>query len=344
MATAFEAALAADPAAECSARYRLAGAPVSIRIAGRELASTITRAIAHLEEPGDAGQPALTIDLWDCEETGVTPPIRYFRDVFHRTWPFGRMVLASSEDEAVMGLQSLHAATIFDRHANRILGWVESPDRLSLFERGKPLQALLFSWHGDRDVLPVHAGLVEHKGDGILVGGASGSGKSTVTLMCARHGFRYLGDDYIGLPPADPIGFIGHSFYSSTWIDHDHLTRFPWLQPYAQRGTSDDDKALILLSGLDGFQFASEARIRVIALPRVTQARQTTFRRAGAAEVVLRLAPSSILQLPLIPQRAALDRVVELARRVPAFWLELGTDFEQIPTVVTEMLGEANSA
>ena len=78
-------------------------------------------------------------------------------------------------------------------------------------------------------------------------------------------------------------------------------------------------------------------------LPRVTGLRDTTMRRASSAEAVLRLAPSSILQLPFISSHRALDRMTELARCVPAYWLEVGADLEQIPSGVERIIEEAGS-
>ncbi|HYN21881.1 MAG TPA: hypothetical protein VE078_13040, partial [Thermoanaerobaculia bacterium] len=249
MAAAFEDAAARDPQGPLMRWYRLAGRPVCVRIAGRRFAERITRAFSHLEASGEPGRAAqLSIELWDAEETGVPRPIRYFRDAFDRTWPFGNFVQASSADESVVGFQSHQAASLLDRRAGRIVGCVESFDRLSLYERGKPLQPLLFAWSSDHDVLPVHAGLVARNGKGILFGGAGGSGKSTTALMSLHAGFDYLGDDYIGLPPFQGGVSEAFSFYNSTWLDPDHLKRFPWLARHAIYGMPHEDKALVLLA------------------------------------------------------------------------------------------------
>jgi hypothetical protein len=252
-------------------------------------------------------------------------------------------VLASSADESVIGLQSYHAATMYDRMAKRVVGWVEAHDRLSLFELGKPLQPLLFAWHSDNDTVPVHAGLVARDGKGVLLGGMGGSGKSTTSLLCLRAGFDYLGDDYIGLPPASDSAFRGYSFYNSTWLDPNHIERLEWLERFAIRGTPEDDKLLVLLDQVFAERLAEQAAITGLVLPRVTGLEDTTWRRASASEAVLRLAPSSILQLPFIAPRQALDRMTDLAQRVPTYWLELGTDLEQIPRGVEGIIEEAQT-
>ncbi len=343
MAEAFSRALASRSDSVSPRLFRLGGRLVSVTIAGRQLARRITAAFSHLAVGEAAGEPELTIQLWDGLETGTALPIRYFRDVFARTWPFGRSVLAASGDEAVIGLQSHQAATMYNRRARRIVGWVDSHERLSLFELGKPLQPLLFAWHSDNDTVPVHAGLVARGGYGVLLGGMGGSGKSTTSLLCLKAGFDYLGDDYIGLPAASGETFRGYSFYNSTWLDPEHIGRLAWLEPYSIRGTPEEDKLLVILDGKFDDRLAESAEIRALVLPRVTGLRDTTFRRASSAQAVLRLAPSSILQLPFISSDRALDRMTELATCVPTYWLELGTDLEQIPAGVEGIIEQAGS-
>jgi hypothetical protein len=62
------------------------------------------------------------------------------------------------------------------------------------------------------------------------------------------------------------------------------------------------------------------------------------------SEAIFRLAPSSILQLPFVRGRLALDRLTELAQRVPAYWLDLGTDLAEIPAHIAQILDEAEAA
>jgi hypothetical protein len=311
---------------------------VALRTAGRELHDRLTRAVSHLS-PAIGDDPAeLTIEIWDGASTGVPLPLRYLRDAFDRSWPFGRSVLAASFDDRVIGYQSYGSTLIFDRQESHIAGWFADSADLTLFELGKPMQPLLFAWHSDNDTVPVHAGLVSKGGRGVLLGGAGGSGKSTTSLLCLRGGFEYLGDDYIGIPPASRGTWTGFSFYNSTWLDPNHIGRLSWLEPFAIRGSPTDDKHLVLLSDVHPDRLADSAEIVALFLPRVTGERDTTWRVASSTEAVLRLAPSSILQLPFIEPRSALNRITEVSSGVPTCWLDLGTDLDQIPVRVGEAL------
>jgi hypothetical protein len=317
--------------------YRLGGHLIRVRVAGAALRQTLARALAHLRVDG-IGPPALTVTLWDGEATGVPCPVPYLRNAFHRTWPFGRHVLASAADESVLGFQTHAAVTVYDRATCHVAGWVAAEARLSLYERGKPLQPLLFAWQSDLGTALVHAGLVARGDRGLLFGGAGGSGKTTSALTCMAAGFDYLGDDYIGLPPLSVHPPCGYSFYASTWLEPDHAQRFPDLLAHAHPGAPDDDKLMVLLPDVPGTRLREAAEIVALVLPRVAGVRESSYRPASRGEAVLRLAPSSILQLPLIRPRLALERMADLARRVPAYWLDLGTDLATIPARVDEIL------
>jgi hypothetical protein len=340
MLDAFEAAAARDPAGAPVEFYRFVDQPVRTRVAGSRLARTITRAFTHLRSEPSC-EAALTISLWDGEETGIAPPMRHLRDVFYRTWPFGMSVLAASPDERMVGLQSHAVTMVYSRPARQIVGWVASPDRLSLFERGKPLQPLLFAWQSDLDVMALHASFVAKDGRGVLFGGAGGSGKSTASLLCLAAGFDYLGDDYIAVPW--PLGRWpkGFSVYASAWLEPDHARHFPWILSHAVRGAAGEDKLLVLLPEFARARIRGNAEIMALALPRVAATRETLYRPATKGEALRRLAPSSILQLPFVARRHALSRMTEVISRVPTYWFDLGRDLDGIPARVAEILAEA---
>jgi hypothetical protein len=52
-----------------------------------------------------------------------------------------------------------------------------------------------------RDVLPLHATALEVDGMGVLVTGWSKGGKTETLLAATRHGARYVGDEWVYLPP-----------------------------------------------------------------------------------------------------------------------------------------------
>jgi hypothetical protein len=165
-----------------------------------------------------------------------------------------------------------------------------------------------------------------------------------VALSCLRAGFRYLGDDWIGLDELSGGSLVGHSLYSTARLDPRQLARFPLLADTAVE-TDDpfDDKWLIPLLDVFPERLESAAEIRALALPRVVDADRSRICPASRSEALLRLAPSSLLMF-LSPAASGLERMARLVQQVPSYWLELGRDVSTIPARVDELLAEATSS
>lgn len=340
---AFELAMERRPDCLCESFYTFAGRTVRFRIVGRELAEQIGRPFAHLVADTMISPVSdLAIDLWDQEEAGIscwgasTP-----HDVGSRQ-PSRDEVLTISSSGRFVGHQLLRSRAWLDRQARHLIGWTRSASQLSLYERGKPFHPLLCVWYYDRDVQVIHAGLVSLNGKGVLLPGMGGVGKSTSAVACLCAGFDFLGDDYVGLQVLADGSFVGHSLYSSTWLEPDHMARFPVLPLHAIRGLYPwEDKSLILLSDLFPKRLERIAPIRVLALPRVVDSSQSRIRPASKGEGLREIAPTSLFGVTPRPGARGFKRLAQLVERIPSYWLELGRDLSQIPQRVEELLALA---
>ena len=150
-----------------------------------------------------------------------------------------------------------------------MIGSIAWNNRLSVYERGRPLDRPLLEWHNDAHVQVIHAGLVAHHDRGILFAGKGGSGKSTSALACLCAGFDFLSEDFVGLESLPDGSFVGHSIYNSVFLETDHLRRFPTLSPYFVPGMSYEDKSLLILSQIFPERLKRAVPIRVLVLPKV---------------------------------------------------------------------------
>ena len=320
----------------------LGGFTVELSVAGDALWERVSPAFSHLEGPGSGGSPDLSIRLWDENATGIAAPFTSLPEVLPSGKPFGFGLLGEDPFEGIAGYQTTASCVLLDPQAGRLSGWVHDPQALSDYETGKPLQPLLFAWAQEQDLLPVHAALIAHRGRGILLGGPGGSGKSTAALTCLNAGFHYLGDDYIGVPPREGAHFRGHSFYSTSWLEPGHALRFPWLAEALEDGVPlRGEKRLIRLDAIYRERLTSSVPVHALAVLRVGRgAAVTEVRKIRPAEAVLRLAPSSILQLPFSDPERLLDRMTGVAHAVPCYHVELGTDLASIPRCLERILDE----
>ena len=344
MRGAFEQALSNQPERIHESWYGFARYSVLIRVVGRSLAKYTIEPFAHLQTGETLSDvPALTIELWDESETGVSCPVGPLvpSDDRESIWQVEGGGFASSRDRRFVSYEFGESRAWLDRKQGHIVGWTRNGERLSLYERGKPHHRLLSVWYNDRNVQIVHAGVVSRDGHGVLFAGSGGSGKSTSTLACVSRGFGYLGDDYIGLQALQDDLFVGHSLYNSAWLEPGDSGRFPFLLPHVIQGKHPaNDKLLILLSQVCPGQLHRFAPIRALVLPRVAHAPDSRLQPASKGQALLALAPSSILALVPSPGEHGLDRLVRLVEHVPAYRLELGYDLQQIPNCVEQLLAK----
>ena len=310
----------------------LVGRPARLRVAGRALGEILAAPLAHVRRLDDV-PPELEIELWDVAETGIAGPVPSIAGILEREWAMGDETLAAS---GPLLAHELHGSILWlQRDARRIVGWVPSAASLSLHQRGKPLQTILSIWAHDHGAQAVHAGCVARDGVGVLLPGRSGSGKSTTALACALGGFSFLSDDLVIFDAS----FRAHSLYCSAWLEPRHARHFPTLAVHATpTGSATEIKSLLLMSDAPEVRTAPSAQLSALALPRIVDRPAARPRPASRAEALLVLAPSTALQLHPRSGRREVERLAELTARVPAFWLELGTDLESIPTHVDEIL------
>ncbi|MEN3974478.1 hypothetical protein [Emcibacter sp. SYSU 3D8] len=325
-----------------TAFYRIAGQPVRVRVAGPMLAEEIDLPLRHLRMP-PCDSPALTADMWNAEECGV-PAVMGDRGRLDS--PYGNFFM--SDDRRYLGMQRATGAYWQDCAAGRIVGCAEGLARRSLDERARPFHRLLAAWMWDLGVQFVHAGLVAREDavsggmKGVLFVGKSGSGKTTSSIACFRGGLTYLGDDFIGLEQTAD-GFAGHGLFGSCLVNVEHLKRFPDLNAVSLAPRNDyEDKAVVYMAPIDDMRLAASVPIAAIVMPRIVDRPDTIYRRATKGQALLTMAPSSVMSLPIMVH-GAMDRLAGLVDAVPAYWLELGRDVNDIPHAVNALFDELDA-
>ena len=127
------------------------------------------------------------------------------------------------------------------------------------------LESLPYLMLAQRRVVMVHAGCVERNGSGVLLCGASESGKSTLAYACARAGMSWVADDCTCLLPdsAERIA-IGRSQQARFRLDAPAL--FPELEQFTIRARPTGKIGIeVCLSDVPGIRTAGRARIAVLA-------------------------------------------------------------------------------
>jgi predicted O-methyltransferase YrrM len=334
----------AEQAAEASGGFEqrdfvLAGSPIRVRAAGDALAPVMLAALSHARvEKVDA--PELEIVMWETATSSVPQP--------EVPWALGDVRARGDvrgfegEDVSVFTEPASGSITVFDRSTWTIVYWVVDARVLPWHERGAPLRAALHQWAATRGRHFVHAGAVGADGGGVLLAGASGSGKSTTALACVDAGLEYAGDDYVilttdGAPRA-------HCVYTTAKLDSGALERLPRLAAAVvdhRRGT--ENKAVLDIHAYRPEVVRSSLPVDGIVVPVVGRSERLRVRRASAAEALRALAPTTLLQLPGAAQER-MRAMAGLVRSVPALAIDLGTDMSEVPDAIARICADPAAA
>jgi len=322
----------------CEQCFYFAGYPVKMEIIGDNLAKQIVRPFSHLQCQHVLTECELKVCLWDEQQTDLYSTEKTF-DLGKR-WEAHEGIFSSSTDGRYIGFWYRHSLTILDRREQKIVGYRKKQQPLSRYEMSKPFFVLLSVWYHDRSIQFLHAGLVAYNGRGVLFPGKGSSGKSTSVLVCVGEGFQCLGDDFIGLQITENE-FTGYSIFNSACVAEHHLQNFPAFAPYATKAALPvEDKSTIFLSEITTCEMLSKVPICAIAMPKIVDAEKSTIKRASPTQTLLRLAPSTMFFIIPRPDKQALDRMTTLVKGVPAYWLEIGRDLQNIAHKVRDILCE----
>lgn len=325
---------AADATAVAELRLRIADAPVLVRFAGVELSERLGPAFAHLRSDEDEEEPALTICAWDAKESGTQPPPLPPVDAED---PRGTTFYAADEGRRLASRPVLGQLTAYD--PDRRIGWFwcRSGRELPFWEQAAPFRQLLHWWLPERGKLLVHGAAIGRPSGGLLVVGRGGSGKSTCALSTLASPLLYAGDDYVAVDVGpEPRVF---SLFCSGKLEPSHARLLPHLPPPTFAGDGSlEEKSVFYVAERFPDRMSSGFPLDAVVAPRI-QGSSPAYVRAGAAEALAALAPSTLLQL--VPAEAeALTAMAGLLRRVPAYRLEVGGPVELLPEALGRLLEE----
>ncbi len=322
-----------ETASELIVRFdvMLSGAHVRFRVAGPDLAGDLVAPFAPTTRvPPPAGEPDLTIDVWDGAATRVACSALPFDP---NMGPYG--VIVCAPDRQFVSYQRPASVGWLDRKRRRVIAWFESADALYLDERAKPFAKLISVWLKGHRVVLGHGGVVGRNGRGILFAGLGGTGKSTTSVACLRAGLDYVGDDYVGLEEQGPGRFYARAYFSSALLDIDRFADFAerFIAPHHGHET----KSLAHFADWLPHRLPDGLAIGAVVVPRITGREEHRLRPTSKIDALMALAPSTLLMMPL-PEVAQFEMLARLVQSVPAYRLELGTDLETIPRAIEPIL------
>ena len=188
-----------------------------------------------------------------------------------------------------------------------------------------------------RERYMIHAAGVARRGRSILICGASGAGKTTLTVALVRAGFDYMGDDLTVLMKGDE-GIRALAFPEVMDVTESSATFFPELaQLAAQPRPFGWLKHPLKMGDYYPSAIAWETVPAAVLFPRITDARRSRLMPMSSTAALLGLS-ASVLLTEKTSTGAHLDILGELTRTVPCYEFFTGSDFEKIPHLLESLL------
>jgi hypothetical protein len=194
-----------------------------------------------------------------------------------------------------------------------------------------------------RERYGLHAAGVAVDGRGILLPGASGTGKSTLAIALIRAGMDFLGDDLVFLHPGND-GVHGLAFPDDIDFTDATARLFPELDALPRPGMRDGwPKRQLSVDQLGGVRTALECHPCVLVFPGIGNLQSSRLEPITAAEALLELAPSVLLTDPSSSQ-AHLNTLTRLVGQCACLRLEMGQDFDALADLLGALVARADSS
>ena len=307
-------------------RFRFGDLLLDVQMSNCSIARVLTPVIEHarVKSRGAAGARIAAINASKCGFP--IPPAE---------WPFetdtmdGRLRLCWRPEDgvAMVSDESRGIWHLFDFKTMSGLYWVNSAKDLPYWEHGSPLRHFL-QWTAIASapaISMVHGAVLSINGQGVLLAGPGGSGKSTLTAAAVRSGWQTVGDDFVLVDYSLP-NIMAYSIYDImklTGMAQNLFSDEVKLAINPQR--KDTEKALIPLSKAAGSNFVSDLQISQIAVVGLSDQPVSNIMPASKFDVIAALAPSTMKIL-----RTGLQQThsfcSQLARQLPAVKLTSGRD------------------
>ncbi len=331
---------------------KMAGLSLRLRFAGEGLRAALLAPFEHLASP-IAGDPALTISLFDTVASGIEPPPPLWEPIAAppATNPVVRL---RSERSCVLAAAGSRALTAAAPAAGIAVFHLPAATRIPASERAAPIREALQLLMTARGRLMTHAGAVGRDGRGVLLVGRGGSGKSTLALSCAIAGMEIVADDYVLL---EPDTWRAHAMQSTAKLTEDSAKRLgvpaAAIDPAGFEPTLEGPvKALVDIRTLAPSALKRNLEIRAIVAPTLKPSRTANIaagdgfsengpmvRPISAAEGLRAVAPSTIVQSGF-GGGGSLATLADLVRRVPSYALDLSPDPAANAAAVDRLVAE----
>jgi hypothetical protein len=188
--------------------------------------------------------------------------------------------------------------------------------------KGKSLRPLWSILSGMRQITMMHAALIAREGNGVLIVGNSGRGKTTLATNASRNGWNLLSEDTT--PVSCTSGaYRGFSFFASLSLTEIEVARQN-LETLPRIIDRERQKRIYHFSDLADtytFDYNSVSIQAIVALNGFTG--EPMLQESSMTDILRHIVPSTLLQGSLRPPTLLRD-ITAMVKAVPSFSMTLG--------------------
>lgn len=295
----------------------------------QENVAFFNQSVAHLEVT--AQDADFKISVVSENDTQLTPPNAFW----------GKEAIAadgifSSDDEHYIAhyQQEYGIFQVADTCEKRAFYWMQNEDQLPEWERSFSFRNILHHFTENTSYCMLHAAGLGTSEGGVILPGKGGSGKSNTSLACVGSNILYLGDDFLLV---DTETLTAFSLYNIAKIEQHRLSFFTEIQnKITPENVFASGKIPFFLYPSFRMSLIKSFKVKAILLPQFSGLQNTAVEQASAAESLKAMAPSTLGLLKA--SQKTFKKMVQIAQSLPSLHLKTGTDLQQIPKMIENVL------
>ena len=190
--------------------------------------------------------------------------------------------------------------------------------------------AAFFRWAMQNDMIFLHSAAVGEAGNGILIGGRGGRGKSTLAVSCLFAGMDFVSDDYVLLSRTGPLKAM--PLYRTVGLNQD-MAKI--LQPDLPVLYTDPLRNGKMILDASGCPFTASLDIRAVLLPEQTAVRPEAaakeetvpwFEMIHPGQALTQIVYSSLSQLDVLRETEIVKEMTGRLLGLPVYKMYLSRD------------------
>ena len=185
-------------------------------------------------------------------------------------------------------------------------------------------------WAKHSDMHLVHAAAVGWGGEGVLVVGRGGRGKSTFAVTCLTEGLDFVSDDYTLLSASGPLEAM--PLYSCVGLRQDMWAKLPQL---GQPTTMVLGKPLF---EIPGHRYCPRMTIKAVVMPLVAGDEEPSIYPIAKSNAMAQLISSTASQLEFRHDAAQIQKLSMRLANLPVYEMRMSTDLKKNPAFLRRFI------